>query len=139
MSDRSLTIIAIVLISFVMGTLLYRSYMDEPSVTARFTEEIQSTEPKRLTSVAAKSTSCSRVGRRTQIQGYVENTGNVTLTMVTVQPVWKNAAGLVLGTGLVYVVNQDEPLLPGGRREFEDVTQLSNVSKCNVVPLDWGS
>ncbi len=139
MSDRSLTIIAVVLILFVLGTLLYRSYVDEPPVTVRFADEIQSTEPIRLTSVAAKSNSCSRVGRRTQIQGYVENTGNVTLTMVTVQPVWKNAAGLVLGTGLVYVVNQDEPLLPGGRREFEDVTQLSNVSKCNVVPLDWGS
>ena len=139
MSDRFLTIIAIVLISFVLGTLLYRSYEDEPPVTATYVDEIQSAEPQRLTSVAAKSTSCSRVGSRTQIKGFVENTGNVTLTMVTVQPVWKNASGRVLGTGSVYVVNQDEPLLPGERREFEDVTQLPNISKCNVVPLDWGS
>ncbi len=139
MSDRSLTILAIVVISFVLGTLLYRSYEDEPPVTAKYVDEIQSAEPQRLTSVAAKSTSCSRVGSRTQIKGYVENTGNVTLTMVTVQPLWKNAAGLVLDTGWVFVVNQDEPLLPGERREFEDVTKTSNITKCNVVALDWSS
>ena len=139
MNDRSLTILATVLVSVVLGILLFRAYVGDPPPEEKPSDEIQTREPKRLTSVSAKSTSCTRVAGRTQIHGYVENTGNVTLTMVIVQPVWKNAAGLVLDTGLVYVVNQDTPLLPGERREFEDVTQLSNISRCNVVPLDWGS
>jgi hypothetical protein len=139
MSDRTLTAIAIVLILAVLGVLLYRAYLMDKPVLKKPADKIQADEPKRLTSVIARSTSCSRVGGRTQIRGYVENTGNVALSMVTVQPLWKNAAGLVLDTGLVFVVDQDEPLLPGERREFEDVTQLSNISKCNVVPLDWGS
>lgn len=139
MTDKSITILAVVLVALVLGILLFRVYVEEPPVRERHVNELQSTEPKRQTSVIAKSTSCSRVGGRTQVHGYVENTGNVTLTMVIVQPLWKNAAGLVVDTGLVYVVSKDAPLLPGERREFEDVTQRSNISRCNVVPLDWGA
>lgn len=139
MSDRSLTIITMVLVSIVLGVLLSRAYLQESPVAHGQVDETEVVEPKRFTRVSARSTSCSRVAGRTQIKGYVENTGNVTLSMVTVQSLWKNDAGLILGRGLVYVVNRNEPLAPGERREFEDVTQLSNITKCNVEPVDWGS
>jgi hypothetical protein len=100
---------------------------------------VQQSEPKRISRVRAVVGDCSRIGNRTRLQGSVRNTGNTTLGLVTVQSLWKNKDGLVLGTGVVFVVNQSNPLEPGDSRDFEDVTQLSNVTKCNVEPLDWGS
>jgi len=82
---------------------------------------------------------CSRIGNRSRLLGTVKNTGNSELVLVTVQSLWKNNDGLVLGRGVVFVVNRSDPLAPGDSRDFEDVTQLSNITKCNVEPLDWGS
>ena len=93
MSDRTLTIMAVLFVSVVLGILLYRGYLDDQPVREKQADEIQSPEPKRLTSVIAKSTSCSRAGGgRTQIQGYVENTGNVTLATMAAREAPSNDA-----------------------------------------------
>ncbi len=140
MSDRAITIVAGILIFLIVGGLLFRSIQQpdhQKSNDDIKEEEIEA--PKIVSRVIAKVEDCSRVGQSTRLKGYVVNTGNSTLTLVTVQPIWKNSSGLVLARGLVYVVSRENPLAPGERREFEDITRLSSVRKCNVEPLDWGT
>ena len=122
-----------------LGWLLIRAYVQPDAQQKRDGTEVQQSEPKRISRVRAVVGDCSRIGNRTRLQGSVRNTGNTTLGLVTVQSLWKNKDGLVLGTGVVFVVSQSNPLEPGDSRDFEDTTQLSNVTKCNVEPLDWGS
>jgi hypothetical protein len=139
MSDRALTIIAVLSILVVVGGLLWRSLPDSTSeeTESKLDQEV-TIAPKSISRVIAKVQDCSQVGHRTRLTGYVVNTGNTTLSLVTVQSLWKNNAGLVLARGLVYVVSRENPLEPGERRAFEDVTKLSSVRKCNVEPLEWG-
>ena len=139
MTDRSLAILGASLVLVVVGWLLFRAYGTPDFQQNGNHTEVQQSEPKRVSRVNAVVGDCSRIGNRTRLQGSVRNTGNTTLGLVTVQSLWKNKDGLVLGTGVVYVVNQSDPLEPGDSRDFEDVTQLSNVTRCNVEPLDWGS
>jgi hypothetical protein len=128
------------LVLVAMGWLLFGGYVaPDLQKNGNGTTEVQQSEPKRVSRVHAVVGSCSRIGNRTRLRGSVRNTGNATLGLVTVQSLWKNKDGLVLGTGVVYVVNQSDPLEPGDSRDFEDVTLLSNVTRCNVEPLDWGS
>ena len=139
MSDRALTILIGAAIFLIVGGLLYRS-LSEPDTGGMNQEqavEVVETE-KKTSRVIARVKDCSRVGQSTHLKGYVVNTGNTTLSLVTVEPIWKNSAGLVLARGLVYVVSREDPLGPGERREFEDVSTLTSVRKCNVEPLDWG-
>lgn len=139
MTDRSMTILGVLLVVLVLGWLLIRAYVQPDAQQKGGATEAQQSEPKRISRVRAVVGDCSRIGNRTRLQGSVRNTGNTTLGLVTVQSLWKNKDGLVLGTGVVFVVNQNNPLEPGDSRDFEDMTQLSNVTKCNVEPLDWGS
>lgn len=139
MTDRSMTILGVLLVVLALGWLLIRAYVQPDAQQKGDSTEARQSEPKRISSVRAVVGDCSRIGNRTRLQGSVRNTGNTTLGLVTVQSLWKNKDGLVLGTGVVFVVNQSNPLEPGDSRDFEDVTQISNVTKCNVEPLDWGS
>ncbi len=139
MTDRSMTILGILMVAVAVGWLLYRAYFQPDTVHKEDETQVEQSEPKRVSSVIALVKDCSRIGNRTRLQGTIRNTGNTILGMVTVQSLWKNNSGTVLGTGVVYVVNQDNPLKPGDSRDFEDVTRLSNVTRCNVEPLDWGS
>jgi hypothetical protein len=139
LSDRSIAILGASLVLVAVGWLLFRAYVTPDFQKIGNGIEVQQSEPKRVSRVNAVAGDCSRIGNRTRLQGSVRNTGNTTLGLVTVQSLWKNKDGLVLGTGVVYVVNQSDPLEPGDSRDFEDVTQLSNVTRCNVEPLDWGS
>ena len=139
MTDRSMTILGVLLVVLAVGWLLSRAYLQPDVVRKGDGTELQQSEPKRISRVRAVVGDCSRIGNRTRLQGSVRNTGNTTLGLVTVQSLWKNKDGLVLSTGVVCVVNQSNPLEPGDSRDFEDTTQVSNVTKCNVEPLDWGS
>jgi hypothetical protein len=139
LTDRSIAILGASLVLVAVGWLLFRAYVTPDFEKNGNGTEVQQSEPKRVSSVKAVVGDCSRIGNRTRLQGSIRNTGNTTLGLVTVQSLWKNKDGLVLGTGIVYVVNQSDPLEPGASRDFEDVTQLSNVTRCNVEPLDWGS
>lgn len=139
MTDRSMTIIGVLMVSIAIGWLLYGVYLQPEVNNERVAPEAQKNEPRRISRVKATVRDCTRIGHRTRILGTVRNTGNVTLSLVTVQSLWKNDAGLIIGTGVVFVVNRMNPLAPGDSRDFEDVTRLSNVRKCNVEPLDWGA
>ncbi len=143
LTDRSLTWIAIVTITLVLGVMIYRGYWKdrESAGEDRRPVEVQE-EEKPVTAVIARVRECNQLAgqaaRSIELLGYVRNTGNTTLSLVTVQPVWKDRNGLVLGRGLVYVVKPESPLKPGEEREFQATTNLSRVTKCNVEPLDWG-
>lgn len=134
-----MTILGVLLVVVAVGWLLFRAYVHPDARQEEGGVQVQQDEPKRVSRVRAVVKDCSRIGNRTRLQGSVRNTGNTTLGLVTVQSLWKNKDGLVLGTGVVYVVNQSDPLEPGDSRDFEDVTQISNVTRCNVEALDWGS
>ena len=139
MSDRMLAVIAGILILMIVGGLIFRSLPDSSSSESGSEVEKEIAKaPKNISRVIAKVRDCSQVGHKTRLKGYIVNTGNTTLSMVTVQSLWKNSAGLILAQGLVYVVSRETPLEPGESRDFEDVTEISNVRKCNVEPLEWG-
>ena len=116
MTDRSMTILGVLLVVLAVGWLLSRAYLQPDVVRKGDGTELQQSEPKRISRVRAVVGDCSRIGNRTRLQGSVRNTGNTTLGLVTVQSLWKNKDGLVLGTGVVYVVNQSNPLEPGDSR-----------------------
>jgi hypothetical protein len=139
MSDRTLAVIAGILILVIVGGLIFRSLPDSTSSkSGGETDKEVTIAPKNISRVIAKVRDCSQVGHKTHLTGHIVNTGNTTLSMVTVQSLWKNSAGLILAQGLIYVVSRESPLEPGESRDFEDVTETSNVRKCNVEPLEWG-
>ncbi|MBT3427610.1 MAG: hypothetical protein HOL98_01240 [Gammaproteobacteria bacterium] len=87
--------------------------------------------------VSASMTNCSRSGQVTRVEGEIVNRGNVPVTMVTVQSIWKNDQGQVVDTGLIYVLSEESILQPGESKTFMDTTELRNISRCNVRALDW--
>ncbi len=139
MTDRTMTIAGILMVTLVIGGLLFRAYFVSDEIEKVDVQQVSPSESKRTSRVLATVKDCSRIGKTTRLLGSVRNTGNTTLSLVSVQPLWKNDSGLVLGRGLVYVVNSENPLAPGHSRDFEDVTRLRHVTRCNVEPLDWGS
>ena len=84
----------------------------------------------------ARMSSCERVYNRTQLRGYVENTGNTDISFVTVTALWKDLNGRVIESAVVYVV-KDQVLAPGERREFEASADKDRAARCNVELLDW--
>lgn len=138
MSDRKLATIIVVLLFVIFGTLLYRAYFIEPDVAPKSIAVAETTvNPK--PSIRTKMVACNRVRSITRILGYVENTGSVPLSAVTLQTIWKDESNTILDTGLVYAVGNEELLYPGEKREFEDTTALRGVARCNVRALDWWS
>jgi hypothetical protein len=138
LSDRKLAIaIAIALFVF-FGTLLYRAYFMKPDVVPR-SVDVKETADNPKPSIRTKMITCNRVRSITRLLGFVENTGSVPLSAVTLQTIWKDEYNTILDTGLVYVVGNEEPLYPGEKREFEDTTGLRGVARCNVRALDWWS
>jgi hypothetical protein len=71
------------------------------------------------------------------VEGHISNKGNVPVTMVTVQSIWKDKQGRVVDTGLVYVLSEDSVLQPGETKTFMDTTELRDIARCNVRALDW--
>lgn len=138
MSDRKLTITITLALLLTFGTLLFRAYFIKPELVPR-SVEVKETTVSPKPSIRTKMITCNRVRSKTRLLGYIENTGGVPLSAVTLQTIWKDENNKVLDTGLVYVVGNEEPLYPGEKRQFEDMTVLRGVARCNVRALDWWS
>ncbi len=137
MSDRLIVLVIVLVVSAVLGTLLYRAQLsggeDQTSTPAVLV-------PKQLakyTIVNARTTECYRVGNRAQVRGIVENGGTDALISISLQVLWKDESRNIIDTSITSVRNEEDPLAPGESRVFEYARTLSNVAKCNVRVLDW--
>ena len=131
--------VIILLLAFVVaGLATYVASRDERAPKPLVTNDrpVEKPKPRRTVAVAAM-TSCKRIGGRTQVTGEVMNTGTTQLTALTVESIWKDGDGLVIGTGLVYVVGESDPLAPGDSRPFTDTTRIDGVARCNVEVVDY--
>ena len=137
MSDRAVTVLIVLVLTCAAGYLAwFTTSKNEQAATGAATESAK--EPARRPGVTVHMSDCRRRGDKVEVTGYVENTGTVDLTHVTVQTLFKTKAGLVLRTGVAYAVD-GEPLRPGERREFDDATNGSRVTSCRLEILDWWS
>ncbi|MCB1645782.1 MAG: FxLYD domain-containing protein [Pseudomonadales bacterium] len=135
MSDRTISIIIGIAILALIGYLVKVTYFEEVAPPAEVVV-VKEEAPKKKPGVRAAVEDCSQRDGRTEMTGYVENVGNTRLSFVTVTTLWKNAQGLVIERGTVYVV-QEDILNPGERRSFHDVSEKTTVVKCNVEVADW--
>ena len=138
MTNQKLTILIVVVVVAVVGTLLYRdwpqSVVEDSALTV---PEKASSEPKRSTQVKAILTECNkRRGAKTTMKGHITNVGNVDLHYVTVKLLWLNSAGLLVEAKETYVLN-NEILPPGESRPFIDFSQKVSAVRCNVETIDW--
>lgn len=138
MTNRALTALIIGVLIVVLGGLWYRAWQLERPARGPGQNAREEPEAKRRPQVRVEMTRCRRVYGRTEMEGYVENIGTVDLQYVTVQSIWKDSVGRIIGTDVIYVVTE-ESLKPGERRAFHDVTPMSNAARCNARPLDWWS
>lgn len=139
MSDRLLGWGIGVIVSIILGTLIYRAYfLEQKDIIDPGSLDVAD-ESKPRPSIKTKMISCKRTKAITRLVGYIENTGTVPLASVTLQTIWKDEYNEVMDTGLVYAVGDTVHLYPGERREFEDTTGLRGVAMCNVRALDWWS
>ncbi len=139
MSDKSLTILIVLMVIVLVGALIFREHWPDVEVQVTNSSAVEEVSPKRQPSLRAVMTDCGKVGEMTRIEGYVQNTGTVSLAHVTLQSLWKDGEGNIIGRGEIYAVGDENPLLPGEKRKFEDVTTRSGVERCNVQKLDWWS
>ena len=138
MTNQKLTILIVVVVAVVVGTLLYRDWPQSVVEDSAFTvPEKASSEPKRSTQVKAILTECNkRRGAKTTMKGHITNVGNVDLHYVTVKLLWLNSAGLLVEAKETYVLN-NEILPPGESRPFIDFSQKVSAVRCNVETIDW--
>lgn len=137
MSDRAVTVLIGLVLACAAGYLVMFLTSEEGADATKAAEQAGA-EPLRRPGVTVHMSDCRRRGDKVEVIGYVENTGSVDLTHVTVQTLFKTKAGLVLRTGVAYAVD-GQPLPPGERREFNDATNGSRVTSCRVEILDWWS
>lgn len=136
MPDQKAPIIIAVLVVLII-TSLYILLETAPPTPVKETSIAPVKQDDTRTWVSASMTKCSRSGQLTRVEGEILNRGNVPVTMVTVQSIWKNDQGQVVDTGLIYVLSEDSVLQPGESKTFMDTTELRNISRCNVRALDW--
>ena len=137
LSDRALTVLIGLALSCAAAYLVYYIARVDDAAQREVSGEAVS-RPERRPGVTVQMLECRRRGDKVEVTGYVENTGTVDLTHVTVQTLFKTKAGLALRTGVAYAVD-GEPLVPGTRREFSDATNGSRVASCRVEILDFWS
>ena len=136
MPDQKPPIIIAVLVVLIIVVLYFFLETDKPIPVASVAEKPPVVDSSR-TWVSASMTKCSRSGTITRVEGLISNKGNVPVTMVTVQSIWKDKQGRVVDTGLVYVLSEDSILQPGETKTFMDTTELRDIARCNVRALDW--
>ncbi len=137
--NQRYALIAIVTICLVaVGVLVYRDYAGRtaaPEATAPAEGPPEQAEVK--TSVRVTLTACNRTpSGRMRMDGYILNTGTGPLHFVTVRSIWKNRAGLEIGTETFYALN-GAALDPGDRKTFSHTTDLASAARCNAEPVDW--
>jgi hypothetical protein len=138
MTDQKLTILIVVVVVLVVGTIVFRNWPQlSEEGSALPVPEKSSSEPKRSTLVKAVLTECNkRPGARTTAKGHITNVGNVDLHYVTVKLLWLNSVGLLVEAKETYALN-NEILPPGESRPFMDFTQKVSAVRCNVETVDW--
>ena len=70
------------------------------------------------------------------MKGYVENRGDLAVSYVHVDTLWKNDAGKVIEAGSVYLAT-GTGLAPGERADFSDSTQNYLATGCSAKVRDW--
>jgi hypothetical protein len=133
--EKAPTIIAVLVVLIIAS--LYVLLETDKAVPVKESVVAPVEKDQTRTWVSASMTKCSRSGQVTRVEGEIVNRGNVPVTMVTVQSIWKNDQGEVVDTGLVYVLSEESILQPGESHTFMDTTELRNISRCNVRALDW--
>ena len=138
MSDRFLSVLIIVTVILVIGTLIYRSTPSDDE--SKFQGHIQSAEAEKLrsTQVKARLQSCAREkdSKQTLVRGYIENIGNADLRYVTLEIQWQDRLGTTIEAKDIYVL-RDEVLEPGKRKKFVGTTDNRVAIRCNVRKVDW--
>ena len=135
MSNRAMNIAIILALAALLGYIVFeRVFRHEAVVEMAPVADVLPS--RKQPGVRARMSSCERIHDRTQLQGYVENTGNTDLSFVTVTAMWKDKNGLVIESAIIYAV-RDKVLAPGERREFEASSEKDRAARCNVELLDW--
>ncbi|XOV88920.1 MAG: FxLYD domain-containing protein [Pseudomonadota bacterium] len=136
MTDRTLSVLIAAFVLVIVGGLIYRNHFRQAVVTPDLPATTEGVRDTTETRVRVRVTECVRDFGRTRMTGIVSNTGNVDLHYVTVRAIWKNAAGGVIGSDVLYALN-DGQLPPGEVITFNDVTELTTASRCNAEAVDW--
>ena len=135
MSNRAMIIAIMLALAALMGYIVLERFF-RSDVVVEMAPVAEVLPSKKQTGVRARMSSCERIHDRTQLRGYVENTGNTDLSFVTVTAMWKDMNGLVIESAIIYAV-RDLALAPGERREFEASSEKNRAARCNVELLDW--
>jgi len=135
MSNRAMIIAIMLALAALMGYIVLERFF-RSDVVVEMAPVAEVLPSKKQPGVRARMSSCERIHDRTQLRGYVENTGNTDLSFVTVTAMWKDMNGLVIESAIIYAV-RDLALAPGKRREFEASSEKNRAARCNVELLDW--
>jgi len=135
MSNRAMIIAIMLALAALMGYIVLERFF-RSDVVVEMAPVAEVLPSKKQPGVRARMSSCERIHDRTQLRGYVENTGNTDLSFVTVTAMWKDMNGLVIESAIIYAV-RDLVLAPGERREFEASSEKNRAARCNVELLDW--
>jgi|DEB0MinimDraft_12_1074336.scaffolds.fasta_scaffold39237_3 hypothetical protein len=135
MSNRAMIIAIMLALAALMGYIVLERFF-RSDVVVEMAPVAEVLPSKKQPGVRARMSSCERIHDRTQLRGYVENTGNTDLSFVTVTAMWKDMNGLVIESAIIYAV-RDLALAPGERREFEASSEKNRAARCNVELLDW--
>ena len=135
MSNRAMIIAIMLALAALMGYIVLERFF-RSDVVVEMAPVAEVLPSKKQPGVRARMSSCERIHDRTQLRGYVENTGNTDLSFVTVTAMWKDMNGLVIESAIMYAV-RDLALAPGERREFEASSEKNRAARCNVELLDW--
>lgn len=122
-----------------VGVLIYRDYGRSPPVPAPGPALVPRPEAEEevRTAVRVRVKACNRQGGgRTGMTGEIVNTGTMDLHYVTVRAIWKNSAGLEIGTEEFYAMSGGE-LPPGESRAFLHSTTRPSAARCNAEAVDW--
>ena len=137
MSDRNLATIIAVVVFLVLAGLLHGTYFQKEEHSVSVAPTVEVTAPKETeTRIKVRVTGCRRDYGRTVMRGTVQNTGNVDLHYIRVRSIWKNQQGGVVSTDMIYALTGGS-LAPGKLKEFEDVSDLTSVARCNAEGVDW--
>lgn len=138
MSNRNITILIVVTIILVFGVYFYFLYFQDNGQAEQIGASVPKKEEKTDPRFRVTLTGCARVRDRTELRGVVRNTGTVDLRYFTVKSIFKNKDGRIIEIGTIYVI-KEKPLKPGESVNFQAMSKVSNVSKCNAEALDWWS
>ena len=137
MSDRLLTVLIVIAVAGIVGTLAWRGYFPEEAEETVVEQTVEAPVEARSMQIRARLLSCDRgEGGKTIARGIITNIGNADLHFVTVNVHWLNSLGQAVEINEVYVLN-DEKLPPGKEKSFINATTKTTAASCNVEKVNW--